>query len=261
MKYIFSKLSEIERKIKDLKHVALLLDFDGTISPIVKKPENAYITEKVRHTLKKINKVFPIIIVTGRPFYVIKKKVKVAKFIYTASHGLEWNLNNKLERKTLPKLTEEKINQIRQIIKNIKKDYPSLIIENKPYSVTFHYHRMSVKDKKTFKGWLKKFLKPIYKQSSIRIFHDKETIDITPNLHWTKGNVAKLALKYLYKKTKRNYMPIYIGDSLTDEDAFIALKKDGITVRVGKNKKSAAKWYLKNQKEVSFFLKWLLSLK
>ena len=58
MKYIFSKLSEIERKIKDLKHVALLLDFDGTISPIVKKPENAYITEKVRHTLKKINKVF-----------------------------------------------------------------------------------------------------------------------------------------------------------------------------------------------------------
>ena len=68
------------------------------ILPIVKKPENAYITEKVRHTLKKINKVFPIIIVTGRPFYVIKKKVKVAKFIYTASHGLEWNLNNKLER-------------------------------------------------------------------------------------------------------------------------------------------------------------------
>lgn len=259
MKYIFSKLPEIERGIKNSKHVALLLDFDGTISPIVKKPEDAYITEKVRCTLKKINKIFPVIIVTGRPFNVIKEKVKVAQLIYTASHGLEWNFGGKLERKPLPKSIIEKLTQFRKTIKNIKENYPSLIIENKPYSVTFHYHTMSIKDKKTFKNWLKKFLKPIYKQSSIRVFCDKETIDITPNLHWTKGDVAKLALKYLRKKNKRNFMPIYIGDSTTDEDAFHALSH-GITIKVGKSKTSRAKWYLRDQKEVEVFLKWLLSL-
>ncbi|MFA6076478.1 MAG: trehalose-phosphatase [Candidatus Paceibacterota bacterium] len=260
MKYIFSRLHEIEGVIKNYKNIALLLDFDGTISPIVKKPENAYITKETRSILKKINKVFPVVIITGRSFNVIIKKVGVNNFIYGASHGLEWNFDGKLKNKILPKLITDQLEQFHETLKKIKDTYPSLIIEEKKYSVTFHYHLMPVKDKKFFKKWLKKFLKNVRKRPVIKIFHDKETIDIVPSLNWTKGDIARLALKYLNKKNKIKFKPIYIGDSKTDEDAFYALSK-GITIRVGKSNTSTAKWYMKNQNEVKLFLKWLLDLK
>jgi len=260
MKYIFLKLPEIKKRIENSKHTALLLDFDGTISPIVKRPENAYITEKVRHTLQKINKIFPVIIVTGRPLSVIRRKVGVRGFIYAASHGLEWSFDGKFRRKLIPKTVKEQLNQIRNKIWNIKNKYQSLIIEKKPYSVTFHYHLMPTKQKESFIRWLKKFLRPFYRQPSIRVFHDKETVEIIPSLNWTKGDIAKLSLKYLSQKKQKKFMPIYVGDSTTDEDAFRMLSK-GITIRVGKNENSAAKWYMRDQKEVGLFLKWLLSLK
>lgn len=259
MKYIFSKLPEIESKIRNSKNVALLLDFDGTISPIVKKPENAYITKQTRDNLSTINRIFPVVIVTGRPLNVIRKKVGVSHFLYAASHGLEWNFDGKFRKKILPKIIIKKIDKFRKTIYEAKDNYPSLIIEDKPYSVTFHYHLMPIKEKKMFIMWLKSFLKSIYKQSSIKVFYDKETIDIVPNLNWTKGDIARLALKYLREKNHKNFMPIYVGDSKTDEDAFRVLS-NGITIRVGEDKKSKAKWYLRNQKEVGLFLKWLLKI-
>jgi trehalose 6-phosphate phosphatase len=85
------------------------------------------------------------------------------------------------------------------------------------------------------------------------------TFELRPEINWNKGDSALFADKHLNEKIGKNFIPIYLGDSDTDEDAFKALK-DGITIRVGKFEKSAAKWYLKNQKEVEPFLKWLLGL-
>ena len=150
-----------------------------------------------------------------------------------------------------------KFNRLRQAVKNIKKDFPPLIIENKPYSVTFHYHLLPIKQEMIFTERLKNFLKPIRRQSSIRIFHDKKTVEITPDLNWTKGDISESALRHLRQKSHKNFLPIYIGDSTTDEDAFRALAR-GITVRVGKSKNSAAEYYLREQREVQKFLGWFL---
>jgi trehalose-6-phosphatase len=62
-------------------------------------------------------------------------------------------------------------------------------------------------------------------------------------------------------KSHKKIMPVYLGDGKTDEDAFLALRGKGITIRVGKNKNSVAGWYVRNQKEVNLFLKWLCNNK
>ncbi|MFA7294751.1 MAG: hypothetical protein WC060_04890, partial [Candidatus Omnitrophota bacterium] len=60
---------------------------------------------------------------------------------------------------------------------------------------------------------------------------------------------------------KRNVLPIYIGDDVTDEDAFRVLKRRGLTVFVGKPGNSAANYYLKNPREVIKFLRLISEFK
>ena len=56
-------------------------------------------------------------------------------------------------------------------------------------------------------------------------------------------------------KGKADVVPLYIGDDVTDEDAFKAFENKGITVRVGESAGSRAKYYLKNTEEVFMLLK------
>jgi trehalose-phosphatase len=84
----------------------------------------------------------------------------------------------------------------------------------------------------------------------------KKVLELAPNIPWDKGKAALFILQEL----KRNYLPIYVGDDATDEAAFKALNEDGVTIRVGKSKKTAAKYYLKGQWEVSRFLKHIYNL-
>ncbi len=256
MKYVFSNLSTIKNKIESRGYVAVLLDFDGTISPIVSKPEDAYLTEKNRQMLLNINKSWPIVIVTGRPFNVIRKKVGVGHFIYAASHGLEYNFSGKLEKKKISQLILNKLNNVRKIINNLKKNYKMIVIEDKPYSATFHWHLLSKKQKNIFKFQLNDFLDELKKERLLKVFCDKETVEVIPNINWTKGDIALQAVSYLNKKEKKSFLPIYVGDSTTDEDAFRVLK-DGITIRVRPKKNSSAKYYLKSREEVDKFLFWL----
>ena len=87
---------------------------------------------------------------------------------------------------------------------------------------------------------------------------EKKTFEIRPKMKLNKGTACLLALKTIQNKLGRKMVPIYIGDGQTDEDAFSVLQKSGITIRVCKNNKSSAKWYLHNQSEVNSFLEWLL---
>jgi len=86
----------------------------------------------------------------------------------------------------------------------------------------------------------------------------KKTIEIRPKINWDKGSFAGFLVKQLEKKNNCSFLPIYVGDDVTDEDAFTALKKNGITVRVGKRAKSSAQYYIKSQKQVDKFFAWLL---
>ncbi len=249
---------EIERQVKAGKKILLMLDFDGTISPIMPAPEQAYLPNKTRRVLREISQFYPVAIVSGRPLSVVKKKVGVDEFTYAGSHGLEWSIEKKLKLKRMSKRVLSALSDTKKDFIKIIHKYPKLSIEEKPYSFTFHYQFVGRKKMRAFKADLKKFIEPIYKNPLLRVFWDKETVDIIPRLDWNKGEIIRLLYKYFQVKNKKIILPVYAGDSKTDEDAFIALKGEGITIRVGKNKKSAAKYYLKNQRQIDKFLLWLL---
>jgi trehalose 6-phosphate phosphatase len=81
----------------------------------------------------------------------------------------------------------------------------------------------------------------------------KKVIEVHPGLNWTKGHATLWLVKHARHPSP---LPIYIGDDRTDEDAFDMLR-EGITIRVGKHRRSKAQYYVKNVREVLRLLEWM----
>ena len=87
----------------------------------------------------------------------------------------------------------------------------------------------------------------------------KKVIELRPNLCWNKGDAAAKAVE-LFGRDKRPLV-IYAGDDATDEDAFRALARRAVTIRVGRKGNTRAKYYLRSTKEMMAMLKELLVLR
>jgi trehalose 6-phosphate phosphatase len=258
MKYVFKDISNIKNRLKKHNFV-LLLDFDLTLSPLAKNPEHAFLPKTTKDNLKRITSLIPVVIITGRKLSDIKKRINVKNILYVGNHGLEHNLNKKYAVIALSIATKKALLKAKQKLFKICRTYPEIIFEDKKYAFALGY-RLVRKDKiDSLESIFRKIQKDINQESLLETRLEKKTFELRPRIKVDKGTACLLALKITQTKLHKKLIPIYIGDSQTDEDAFVVLKKDGITIRVGKNNKSSAKWYLKNQKEVSLFLKRLLS--
>ena len=249
MKHLLKHLDEIRNR-----SFLLLLDYDGTLTPIVSRPELAVLSEDMRDVLKKIAEKYPTAIISGRAIDDVKNMVKVENIYYAGNHGFEISNDRKLANPDAEK-TRVVINEIcRKMQKNLIHIKGS-IVENKGVTASVHYRMVPDDDfaelEKIFKGVIASYVE----KGKIRITKGKKVFEIRPNVEWDKGKAVKWVIAVLEKKGT----PVYIGDDRTDEDAFIALKNRGITVLVSeKIKKSNAEYYLRNVDEVKIFLEGLL---
>jgi len=261
MKKLFDNISEIKMRIEKKGGAVLLLDFDGVLSAIAKTPDEAFISNENIELVKKCVELFPVAVITGRTLEDIKKKMDIKDLFYIASHGLEWEEEGKYHVKPIPKETIAAINSAKERIRPLVSRYPGMILEDKSFMFALHYRIMKPELIDAFIKEATSILEPIVEQNNLRLDHNMKTFELRPDINWDKGDSAIFAEKYFNKKVGGKFIPIYIGDSLTDEDAFKAIREHGITIRIGENKESAAEWYMEDQREVALFLKWLLSFR
>lgn len=257
MKYLFNHLYLIENKIKRYNSVVLFLDYDGTLTPIVKTPNAAVCSAKTRKILKDLagQNEITICIISGRSLEDIKSKVKIKNIYYGGCHGLK--LSGPKINFTYPEILKYRpvIRKINSILKSNFKKFTGVLIENKKLTVAFHYRNLASslvpKAKKIFYDILKPY------KGKIRITHGKKVLEVRPFLKWDKGKACRHILKLLKsQKGTKKMLPVYIGDDITDEDAFKSLKKTGVTVLVSPHpKKSEALYFLRSSQEVFRLLK------
>ncbi|XP_039003754.1 probable trehalose-phosphate phosphatase I [Hibiscus syriacus] len=70
------------------KQIVMFLDYDGTLSPIVAEQDRAFMSKKMRKTVRKVAKCFPTAIVSGRCRDKVYNFVKLAELYYAGSHGM-----------------------------------------------------------------------------------------------------------------------------------------------------------------------------
>lgn len=91
MEHLFSVWQQIAERIRNADQVLLLSDFDGTLSPIVGRPEEAVLPDGTRRAIEALaaHQRFGVAVVSGRALSDIKNKVGIQNITYAGNHGME----------------------------------------------------------------------------------------------------------------------------------------------------------------------------
>ena len=260
VQHVFNVWQNIERRLCSAKRILLLLDFDGTLTPVVKRPREAELSPEMEGILKFLakKKEFEVAIISGRSLSDLKQKIKIRNIIYVGNHGLEIERKGKKfiypqASKSIPTMKE-----LKKIMKAKLGSIKGTIVEDKRVGLVVHYRMVKNSDVPELKRTVGQVFKPFLEKGKIKIGHGKKMLEAKPPIMWDKGKAASMLLDS-FKREKP--LSFYLGDDKTDEDAFSALDGRGITIFVGKSRRSKAKFFLKNVGEVEIFLKRLSALK
>jgi len=259
VQHVFHVWQNIERRLCSAKRILLLLDFDGTLTPIVARPGEAELSLEMEKILKFLTRKrgFKVAIISGRSLRDLKQKIKIRNIIYVGNHGLEIERKGKKfihpqASKSIPTMKE-----LKKILRARLGSISGTIIEDKRVGVAVHYRGVKNSDVPELRRTVKQVFWQFVGKGKIRIGYGKKMVEAKPPIMWDKGKVASLIINSFREEKP---LPVYLGDDKTDEDAFTALDGKGITVFVGKSGKSKANFFLKNIREVKIFLNRLSAL-
>jgi trehalose-phosphatase len=252
MKHLLEDWENVQNRIREAQTLFLFLDYDGTLTPIESSPELAFCPQEVRLLLGKLRdlpKVYPAII-SGRYLEDIREKVGVSGITYVGNHGLSIQNPVGIHKKKLSPTRRKEFDILSQALKESLGQIPGILFEDKGLILAIHYRNVAqeyfVRIHNTIEETLEKW------KERWKIAYGKMVYEVQPNVDFNKGKAVRDILK---SYPPFGLLSIYLGDDLTDEDAFRALKGRGITVFVGPGwLKSEAEYYLKDPGQVQEFL-------
>jgi len=262
MRYLFAQWKNIEERLKD-KKIFLLLDYDGTLAPIVRRPEEARIPEDTRSVIQALvkNPGCRVAIISGRELKDLQEKVGIQGIIYAGNHGLELEGPRIRFRKFLSKGYTQALQKLRVELTRKMSPFRGVIIEDKGLSLSIHYRRVPQKAVAQLKTVFHETVITSFIADTVRIKEGKMVLEIRPPVEWDKGKIVLwLLARQQFAAGGKRVFPVYIGDDSTDEDAFRALKDKGLTVLVGSPAvQSQARYYVRDTQEVYNLLRLIIN--
>lgn len=210
-------------------------DFDGTLAPIIENPSDVRMDPEVASLLEKLNSVASVAILSGRSLADLRKLLPFEPKYLIGNHGIEGtHLDEDLER-------------FRNLCRGWREALSCLPtdawIEDKEFSLTIHF--------KTDKPQVFECVRSL---KDCSILEGKNTVNILPSSAMNKGQ----ALDVLMKKHHLHF-GFFIGDDKTDETVFVYKNSRILTVKVGLDMNSHAKYYLSSQTQIKELLTQILS--
>jgi trehalose-phosphatase len=252
MKHLFEDWEYIQVRIQQAQNVFLFLDYDGTLTPIVSRPELALCSSKVKRHLEKLRDLpsVYVAIISGRSLKDLKEKVGVSGIIYVGNHGLEIECPDSRHKKILSSVRTRELKRITENLQNCLKEIPGILFEEKGPILSVHYRNVPQKFLVLIPQVLEKELQQW--RDRWKMTSGKMIFEIQPKVDFHKG---KAVMEILKTFSFSGLLPIYLGDDQTDEDAFQVLKGQGISVFIGAREfPSEADYFLQSPMEVEEFL-------
>ncbi len=232
--------------------IAVFLDYDGTLSPIVPRPEDAVPQEGILDAVKNLAQKCQVAVVSGRSLSDLMQRVNLPDLVYAGSHGFRivgpdgLSLVHPAVEEVQPELDfAEK--ELRRRLENIE----GADIERKDASLTIHYRRVSAGAREAIEAAVTEVST---KTEHLRREEGKMIHELRPRVDWDKGEAVRWIARSLGLDQKR-YLEIYIGDDITDEDAFKAIGAEGFGIIVREESRyTSADFALESPEQVRRFL-------
>lgn len=237
------QLTQIKSAYDEASSRLLLLDYDGTLAPFVKNPEDALPSEQLLALLQQMSadKRNKVVINSGRNHQILDKWFAGMDLDFAAEHGVFYKENGVWHKNIQEKIEWD--DEILDIIYHTIDKTPRSQLEQKNAALVWHYRKVDVWLAELRAQQLINALIGPCARLNLQIVPGNKIVEIKPP-DFNKGS------EVLRRMDKRSYdFVLAIGDDTTDEDMFRALPPDGISIKVG-NFSAAAKYRIPLQSSV-----------
>ncbi len=243
---------ELIGRLRAEKRLAIFLDYDGTLTPIVSRPELAVLAESMRTVLGRLAAQRTVAIVSGRDRLDVAKLVGLDDLVYAGSHGFDIAGPGGLNMQhgeaggcigTIDEAQRDLEGEVGAI--------PGILLERKRYGLAVHYRNVEPGTVPSIEAAVDRV---VAARPRLMKKGGKMVFELRPNMDWDKGKAVRWLLEAL-KLDDPGVLPIFIGDDLTDEDAFRELQNRGVSILVGRPEhRTYAGYALRDPDEVERFL-------
>jgi len=218
---LYSEYKKAERRL-------ILLDYDGTLVPFVASPPKAQPDEELLNLLMKLtdDAKNEVVLLSGRDKETLEKWFSTIGINLVAEHGVWIKEKHEKDWKIVMPLRSDWKGQILPIISTYVDRLPGSFIEEKEFSVAWHYRKSDPEQSSLVVKDAIEYLISFTANLDIQILQGEKIVEIRCG-GVNKGSAA------LYWLSKNNFDFILgIGDDLTDEDLFKALPEEAYTIKV-----------------------------
>jgi trehalose 6-phosphate phosphatase len=240
MKPLFSDAGR--RRLDAIVQQRLLcaFDFDGTLAPIVMRPEQARLPRDIMLHLVALAAYAPIAIITGRSVDDIRERLGFAPDFIVGNHGIEGVPGWETHARRHQAMSASWMTQLSGALHG-GAHHAGIEIEDKRYSLSVHY-RMTPDPERSAIALRELFERM---QPVPRIVGGKYVFNLVPQDAADKGSALEQLITISGARSA-----IYVGDDVTDEDVFRLRRDDVLSVRIERATRSAAEFFLERPDDI-----------
>ena len=235
--------------------LVLLLDFDGTLAPIVENPAAVRLSPSLRRTLRRLVRAVPVVIISGRGIPDLRRRVRVPGIRFVGHHGLVYHAPGHRLRWLGHRAPVTQVRQWARVLTSVALGTRGALVEFKRWTVAVHDRSVLPATRGSLRRRMLRALKPWRRRRMLMLIRGKRVLEARPFGSWNKGTAVSFILR---EPWARGRTPVYFGDDATDEPAFRAIRGRGIGVRVGHRRRHGPETMsLRNTAAVASLLEWL----
>ncbi len=250
---VYSQLEELATA----RQPAVFLDFDGTLSDIVERPESATLVDGAAEALRALAAQCPVALISGRDLADVRDRVKIDGLWFAGSHGFELVAPDRSQRQNAATAAVGALAHTATRLARELVDIPGILVEPKRFAVAVHYRNVDPDRVDHVVAAVRR----LGGSEGLKVTTGRKVIELRPNIAWDKGKAVEWILEQIAGHdgaADSESLPIYIGDDITDEDAFDAVRFDGVGIVVRHDENSArpssASFSLENPSAVVQFI-------
>jgi trehalose-phosphatase len=222
---------EVHRR-RGTRHLVVLCDFDGTLCEFDPDPAAVWLPERMRAALERIASggAATVGLVSGRRLRDIRLRGHLACDAYYAGlHGLE--IEGPGARFVHPAFANghDVIREIGGRLETELRALPGVFVEDKDVSFVAHYRSASAEVQKRVPELFDRVAGPYIDAGVVRIMHGSCARELMPAIDWDKGSAVDWICDHIERRHGSAW-PLYVGDDVTDEDAFSVVRHRGLAV-------------------------------